>query len=81
MSQQHATNEEALRKDPWERLERVMVTQGRKWLWLAVQMGISDNTLRNMRADGREPSELQKKLIAEALGVALTDIWAEEAGQ
>lgn len=64
---------------PWETIERLMNKQYRKWGYLAGPLGLTTKTIGNWRKDNHEPTDSQKALIAEALDVAVADIWPEEA--
>jgi len=58
-------------------VQRKMQAEGRKWAWLAGEVGISVNTLRSQIVE--EPSRLKlatAKRVATALGMS---VWIEAA--
>lgn len=57
-------------------LQKILDEQGRKYGWLAEQVGINRNTVTNL-INGAEPKLKVAYRIAKVLGVSIYDIWPD----
>lgn len=63
---------------PVTRLGEILVNEGRTAAWLARQIGISRSTIYQ-HVKGLHVPDDRRKLIAEALGRSVADVFPEEA--
>jgi lambda repressor-like predicted transcriptional regulator len=58
-------------------LKRALKEQGRMQNWLAAQVGCDPSDISNYVRGLHVPSERRRELIADALGMQISDLWPE----